>query len=351
MERRGAWLYLASPLAVRAVCIGALTCGAVVSLTGCQGCNDETAAVGPAASSSANNVALTPEQEARVLAKVGERNITLGDYVTALSRLDQFERLRYQTPERRQLFLDEMINVELLAREAERRGLDKQPETQAHLRQVLREEVVRTLRAQLPNVEELPAGEVRAYYDAHPKEFADPSRRRVALIAVRSRALADTLVKQAQAADARDWGKLARAHSVLKSDPKEPGVPLEFEGDMGLVSAAESGPSDNLKVPVAVRDALFALEKQGAVASHPVEYEGLFYLVRLLSVHAPRQRTLPEVDTVIRVRLLHERLAQAEAKLEFDLRKQIPVSINQDALSRLVPSGNGGSAGTASEKP
>ena len=45
--------------------------------------------------------ALSPEQAAQVLAKVGTSTITLGDYVAALEHMDQFDRLRYQSPERR----------------------------------------------------------------------------------------------------------------------------------------------------------------------------------------------------------------------------------------------------------
>jgi hypothetical protein len=67
---------------------------------------------------------LTQAEEREVLAKVGEKPITLGDYARTLARMDEFERLRYQTPERQAELLDEIVNAELLAQEAERRGLD-----------------------------------------------------------------------------------------------------------------------------------------------------------------------------------------------------------------------------------
>lgn len=333
------------------VCALAVTPLVASLLVGCQGCEGENSTAGSAPSASAGEVPLAPEQASRVLAKVGDRAITLGDYVTALSRLDQFERLRYQTPERRRLFLDEMINVELLAREAERRGLDKHPETQAHLRQILREEVLRTLRAQLPKVEEIPATEVREYYEAHPDEFADPARRRVGVIALRSQAAAEKVLPLALGADARTWGQLVRAHSVLAGPSGAPAVPLEFEGDLGFVSEAATGQSDNPKVPEPVRLALFALQKQGDTAPKLVAHEGLFYILRLLAESPPRKRTLSEAETTIRVRLLHDRLAKAEANLEAELRETIPVTLNPDAIARLAQPVPSGSVGSAAARP
>ena len=43
---------------------------------------------------------LSPEQAAQVLARVGTRIITLGDFAAALERMDPFERIRYQSDDR-----------------------------------------------------------------------------------------------------------------------------------------------------------------------------------------------------------------------------------------------------------
>src|SRR5580765_1821632 len=95
---------------------------ACLALAGCKSCGDHSATED--AGEHAQTSSLTPEQAAKVLAKVGDSTITLGDYVAALEHMDQFDRLRYQSPERRKELLDEMIEVELLAREAENKGYD-----------------------------------------------------------------------------------------------------------------------------------------------------------------------------------------------------------------------------------
>lgn len=276
---------------------------------------------------------LTEERANVVLAKVGDRAITLGDYVSALERMDSFDRLRYQTKERRKLLLDEMIDVELLAREAERQGIDKEPETQAYLRQLMREEVLRQLRDAQPRADQVPASEVRSYYEAHPEEFADPERRRVAVIALKDEKTAQAVLEEVQGADGKRWGTVARARSVLPKATE--GTPLEFEGDLGLTSSNEAERGQNVRVPKEVREALFTIDEPGAVHPKVVPAEGRFYVVRLLSKSPARQRTLEEADTVIRVRLVKQRVEQAERALEEELRKKYPVTIDEAALAQL----------------
>src|SRR3954471_10633366 len=67
-----------------------------LGLTGCQACSSAQPARGTS-SADAGAAGLSPEQAQQVLAQVGTRTITLGDYAAALERMDPFERMRYQT--------------------------------------------------------------------------------------------------------------------------------------------------------------------------------------------------------------------------------------------------------------
>src|SRR5262245_58372766 len=111
----------------------------VASATACSGaCNDKALQKSDAAASAIPS-ALSPELAAKPLATVGERVITLGEFASTLDRMDQFERLRYQSVERRKQLLDEIIKAELLATEARKRGLQDDPEVKERIRQILRE--------------------------------------------------------------------------------------------------------------------------------------------------------------------------------------------------------------------
>src|SRR5688500_5749268 len=162
---------------------------AVGSLPACEACSSGAPGVSIAADAGAGG-RLTPEQASQVLAKVGARSITLGDFAAALERMDPFERMGYQTKERRQALLDEMINVELLDGEAERRGLARRPETIELVRQCQRDELLARLRASQPRPAERPAGDVSRYYQEHRAEFGEPEQRRGAELVLDDRKLA-----------------------------------------------------------------------------------------------------------------------------------------------------------------
>ncbi|HMJ14103.1 MAG TPA: peptidylprolyl isomerase, partial [Polyangiaceae bacterium] len=300
------------------------------------GCKDKPPeqAAGPSSSASAAASALAPELAAKVLAKVGEREITLGEYAATLARMDQFERMRYQTPDRRRKLLDEIIKAELLAGEAKRRGLDKKPEVEARIRQVLREEVQSLARAKLPPPASIPESDVRAYYDKQRAEFAEPERRRASHIVLADSKRAELVLSRARTASAAEWGKLVRESSLDK--PAEgPLAPAELAGDLGIVSAPGDTRGANPKIPEAVRKALFEIQKLGDVYPEVVSDGGKFHIVRLTGKTEARTRSYEEAERAIRVAILQTRLRETEQRFERELRERYPVKIDEAALETV----------------
>jgi peptidyl-prolyl cis-trans isomerase C len=187
----------------------ALSFVAVALAAAASGCNDAPLEQVPPAGSSAQPVAGLPaDQAAKIVAKVGDRTLTLGDFARALDRMDPFDRLRYQTKERRRELLNEMIDVELLAQEAKRRGLDQRPEVQDALRQLYRDALLQKVRDTLPPPAGIPAEEVKAYYDANAERYNEPERRRVSAIIMTNKAEAEKVLKLAQkVTKASEWGR------------------------------------------------------------------------------------------------------------------------------------------------
>jgi len=328
-----------SGLSLRSALLGGfVTVTAAGCADGCQNPDPTAGAASASASAVASSppaVALSPELRGKVLARVGKREITLGEYATTLERMNEFERLRYQSPERRKLLLEEMIQVELLAEEARRRGLDKQPETQARLRQILRDEVLRDARRALPKPEEIPASEVRAYYAKHQAEFQEPERRRVAHLELLSEKAATDLLKQASAASPKEWGKLVGAHSVDRRKSTAIGDPDEFAGDLGIVAKPGIEGGENPKVPEPVRAAVFQIPKIGQVYPELVRVGDSFHIVRLIGKTDARARSVQEAERSIRVRLLEERAKKLEQDLERELRAKYPVVLDEQQLAKL----------------
>jgi parvulin-like peptidyl-prolyl isomerase len=309
-----------------------------------RGCS-EAPSPQPAASSSAPAQTLSPELKEKVLAKVGGREITLGEYAATLERMGEFERLRYQSPERRKQLLDEMIEVELLAGEARRRGLHERPETQARLRQALRDELMRQERQSLPSPSEIPTAEVRAYFEKHKNEFREPERRRVAHIELDGEKRAQEILELAEKAEPKEWGRLVRKHSLDRRPPSPLGDPIEFAGDLGIVAKPGSPGGENPEVPEPVRSAVFEIDAIGHVYPKLVTADGHFHIVRMIGKTDARNRSFVEAERLIRVRLLEERAEKLEKDLEKRLRERFRVVVDEKALDKLELPKAGASTG------
>jgi peptidyl-prolyl cis-trans isomerase C len=282
-------------------------------------------------------------QAAQVLARVGDRTITVGDYVTALEHMDQFDRMRYQAPERRQELLNEMIDVLLLADEAREKGYDKDAITQQEIREILRDAMLKTSRDGLPTPGAIPDAEVRTYYDAHKADFRDPERRRVSAIILATEPAAREVLDAAKRATPTQWGDLVRTKSV---DPRsKASVPADLAGDLGFVSPPGDPRGANARIPDEVRRAMFEVASVGDLGPQPVKAGGQYYVAKLTSRTDPHDRTYEEADRAIRVKLAQDKIHAKQEALVEELRKQYPVQIDEASLSEVrveLPRSEGG---------
>jgi parvulin-like peptidyl-prolyl isomerase len=310
-----------------------------------NGCHEKPKPLAATVASAEQPGQLTPELARQVLAKVGDREITLGEYAETLERMDPFERLRYQSAERRKQLLSEIIQVELLAEEAKRRGLDKLPETQERVRQMLRDELLADVRRGAPAPNDIAEAEVRAYFDAHRDEFREPERRRVAHVALASESRAKATLQLALGATAAEWGKLVA--DVSLDQPAKSAAPAasELAGDLGIVGPPGHPRGGNPRVPEALRAAVFEVDQVGSVLGHVVFEGGRYHIVRMTGRSEARDRSYPDAERTIRVALVQQRIREREAALEVELRSRFPVSVDESALGQVkVPESNGGAA-------
>jgi hypothetical protein len=317
-----------SPLAFLALVLGAALLG----------CNEAPLKQAPT-DAGAPVQGLSAEQAARVVAKVGERTITLGEFAKAIERMDQFDRLKYQSKERRRELLEEMIDIELLAVEARRLGLDKDPEAGDALRMILRDALLADSRVGMPTPAQIPDAEVRAYYEGHAEKFSEPERRRVAAIVLSDKAQAAKVLKDAlKIKSPTDWGDLFQKNSLTapkQRAPNAPATPADLAGDLGIVGPPSDGKGGNPRVPEAVRAAIFKLKVVNEVGPELVEAEGRQFIIRLAGVTQPHKRTLLEADRSIRVLLMQEKMNERERALEEELKKKFPVEVDEAALAAV----------------
>ena len=304
---------------------------------GCNGSRGESTAAPRADATAAASTA--PDPASQVLARVGDRTITLADYTAALQHMDPFDRLRFQAPDRRKELLHEMIDVMLLADEARERGYDKDPQAEEEVRQILRDAVREKARRTAPAPADIPATEVADYFQAHKADFHDPERRRVSAIVLASPAAAAQALDAAKnAKDGAAWGEIVRTRSV---DPQaRNGAPADLAGDLGFVNPPGDTHPANPRVPEEVRAGVFEVEHVGDVLPRVVKGTGtdgktLFYVVKLASKSDGHDRSLQDAERSIRVKLAQNELHAREAALIENLRKEFPPTIDEAALSQV----------------
>ena len=69
--------------------------------------------------------------------------ITLGEFQERINRQSPYIRARYTSLEQKKEFLDSLVRFEVLAKEAYRRGLDKDPEVVRTMKQVMIQKLMR----------------------------------------------------------------------------------------------------------------------------------------------------------------------------------------------------------------
>jgi peptidyl-prolyl cis-trans isomerase C len=314
-----------------------VTATALVALSA-SACNDRALNVDGAAADAGHrgSGAISPEQASKVLAHVGDRTITLGDYVASLQHMDQFDRLRYQSPERRRELLKDMINIQILADEAVAKGYDKDPLAQQEVRSILRNAMMEQARAGAPTSNAIPEAEVHAYFDAHRDEFKDPERRRISVIVVADDKSARAVLESAtKTPTSIHWGELVRTKSVDAA--AKANVPVDLAGDFGMVTPPGVTIGENGRVPEEVREATFRIPEVGGVYDKPVKSktDSHVYLVRLTQKTDAHERTYAESERSIRVKLVQDKVREREDDLLTRLRAEYPVQIDDAVLATV----------------
>jgi len=266
---------------------------------------------------------LTEAQANEVLAKVGDRTITVGELADRLASQSPYLRARFESPERRKEFLDNLIRFELLVYEAKRRGYADKPEIKrarrnAMIQQLVKKEVDEPLEGL-----EITDEEVKAIYDANPLEFDRPAQVRASDIFIKDRASAKTLLASAKKADLAGFRRLARAQS---EDEKT----KASGGDLHFFEASGEG-----EPPAAIRQAAFSLDKVGAVFPELIEEGDGYHIIMLTGKRAALTRTYEQAKRAIRHKLTRERKDAAMEALTERLRKEIEVEVDYDALKSI----------------
>lgn len=244
-------------------------------------------------------------QEGVVLATVGQARLT----ERAVEARIPVQLMGKLTARQKRHLAEAWVNEELLYQEAKRLKLDKDPEVAARISQAVKDLLVAVLldRETQKNADVFDA-DIRAYYEAHKKEFMrEDTEIRARQILVRNAGELDMVQRRLRNGETFD--QVARDMSIDAS--------AEAGGDLGYFTRDMVDPAfwnACEKAPIGRR----------VKAVTPLGY----HLIEVLDRHeAGTVKDLSEVSDEIRARILAERREKKRQALLAELRKRIPWSI------------------------
>ncbi len=278
---------------------------------------------------------LLPAQRDLLVARVGEQRLTLCDFTRRVNSQNPYLRARFNAPEQRRALLQSWVDAELLAAEAQAQGLDNEPAVRRAITMQLARRLEQQVREAVPQPTVTDA-EVRAYYEAHRAEYETEAQVRGSQIVLATRAQAERTLAELRAQEDNDalFRQRVRELSIDSSS-------RSAEGDLGFVPRA-GGPG----VEPAVVEALYAIERNGALADHVVESAPAgpgraptFHIVRRTARRDALRRTLEDESRRIRARLVRDRYEAAQEAavraLVTQLRGATTVQIDEAALAAV----------------
>lgn len=293
---------------------------------GCARSDDKKKSGGSSRAEGASTALATQPNEdlSATLAKVDGVTISVKQLQDSINRQSPYIRARYQSKEQKRVFLDNLIRFEVLAEEAERRGLDKDPEVvqtmkSAMITKLLKDELERGIKP-----EDVAEADMRAHFDAHQEEFNKPEEVRVSAVIVKKKSQADEVAKMARSDD----GKSNKAFRDLVSKFSTDEQTKLRGGDLRYFAR------ESTEVPKAVIEAAFGLEKTGDVAG-PIAADGTFYVIKQTGRRKAVVKTYEQVKRQIQNDLYKDRREAAQKQFVEALRGKAKVEVFDENLKKV----------------
>jgi peptidyl-prolyl cis-trans isomerase C len=259
------------------------------------------------------------------LATIDDFTITLGEFQERLNRQSPYVRARYTSLEQKKEFLDNLIRFEILAKEALRRGYDKDPEVVRTMKQVMIQKLVAEQFDQTVTAAAITDQEMQAYYDAHIAEYVQPEEVRVSAIILKNKAQAERVATEAQS----ELGKTNKGFRDLVTKYAQDEESKLRGGDLRYFAR------DNKELPALVVAAGFALAQTGDVSDVIAAGEGRFYVLKQTGRKNASTKSFDDAKAQIRNKLFRDKRVAVQDKFLADLRAKSKIVIDEAALAKV----------------
>ena len=288
----------------------------LIAVALCAGCQkrreSDNQRPGPAGGGGGKGMPNSPAQSAEELkaplAKIDDVTITLGEFQERINRQSPYIRARYTSLEQKKEFLDSLIRFEVLAKEAYKRGLDKDPEV--------------TAQADLAKQTVLVGAYIQDYLKANPVSddvIKAEYEKLKAQIGSKEYKVRHILVeKESEAKDIiAQLKKGAKFDKLAAEKSKDTGSKVKG-GDLNWIT-----PSNVVKP---FGDALLKLKK-GQFTQEPVESQFGWHIIKLEDERDVKAPSLDEIKPQLAQRLQQEQIQKGIADLRTKAKIEAPEGI------------------------
>jgi peptidyl-prolyl cis-trans isomerase C len=292
-------------------------------------------AVGLCAAAIACTPQKAPKKSGPVVAKGKGITITADEFKARLDEQSPFIRARYSSLDRKKEFLDNLIRFEVLAKEAERQHLDKDPDVQNTLKKIMVQRLVQKNFQDTAGTSDVPDADIQKYFDDHKDEFNRPRRVRVAAVVWSApqgspdRAKKVALAQKALAKLKVEEKKNTLAFAQIVSEFSEDQATKPLQGDLQFKSQDELAKAYSKELA----DAAFKL-KAGETSPVVQTPQGV-YLLKYTGEQPELVRTFDQVKAQIANRLHREKKTKEFDEWLKGLRDRAEVKTDDKALDAV----------------
>lgn len=281
------------------------------------------------------------EELALPLAKIDDVTITLGDFQDRISRQSPYVRARYTSLEQKKEFLDSLVRFEILAKEAYKRGFDKDPDVVRAMKQTMIEKLMRDEFDAKVTADSITTAEMQTYYDANRSDFVKPEAVRASAIILKNRAQAERVAVEARG----DAGKTNKGFRDLVTKYTSDEETKLRGGDLRYFETTTT------ELPAPVVTAAFALANVGDVSGAIDAGGGLFYVLKQTGRRKSDITPFEEAKPQIRNKLFRDKRLSAQKNFVAGLRDKAKIEIDDANLANVHLDTSTGSGSAAVEQP
>jgi peptidyl-prolyl cis-trans isomerase C len=265
-----------------------------------------------------NDKSFSEEQRSIYLGKIGENTITVGSFIEEFQGSFSANYIRFNNPvEMKKVladYIDRYLSWLIMAKKHE---VQKLPDVRYQIKKIEESKLVELLDKYEIQEKSTPTSEeIAAYFEANKSKYLEPRKIKVWEIAIKDQNLAAKVYKMAEQSPGK-FEDLAQQYTE-KANMKS------RKGDLGY---------QNVNSPRSVIKAALAAGENRIIG--PLEENNFYYIIKTGDIQPERQKTLAEVEGVVKSAVQKEKQENLRKQMMKDLQKEYVFWINETLLRKL----------------